>query len=190
MFTSKKLLEAGYILCIILFCITAVFGGIFTIIDHVIHLWFPDHPMTVFLGPFEPIFAYANIYFYEQPELYSSSSFLTLSFLGSISSIGIVLFFLWYIGRLIKNINEEGLFNKINVSIFYKLGTATLILGTISDYLDSYLFNQAIQELEIVNADFVLTDFSYLDSLISGGVLFLIAYVLNKAILAIEGKEQ
>lgn len=188
MFTSKKLLKAGYILCMILFYITAVFGGIFVVIDHVFHLWFPDHPVTVFLGPFEPVFAYVNLYFYEQPELYNSTSFLTLSFLGSIFSVGIGLLFLWYVSRLIKNIDKIGLFNKVNVSILYKLGTVTLILGTISDYLDSFLLKQAIQELEIGNADFVLTDFSYLGSLLSGIVLILFAAALKKAVHAIEEK--
>ncbi|MBD7968474.1 hypothetical protein [Paenibacillus gallinarum] len=186
----RKLLKPSYILCMILFYITAVFGGIFTVIDHVFHLWFPDHPITLFLGPFEPVFSYVNLYFYEHPELYSSTSFLTLSFLSSISLMGWALLFLWYISRLIKNIDKKGLFKKVNVSILYKLGIATLILVTIYSNIDSYLLKQAIQELEIVNADLVLEDFPYFDGLFSAVGFFIFAFALNKAIRAIEGKEQ
>ncbi|WP_211747793.1 DUF2975 domain-containing protein [Paenibacillus sp. Marseille-Q4541] len=185
MLKSKKLFKAGSILCMILFYLTALVG-IFIVGEHVAHLWFQDSSFTTFLGPFEPIFSYADLYFYEEPELYSSTSFLALSFASGILSIGTALLFLWYLSKFLKNLNKDGLFMKENVPILYKLGMVNLILGTAFVYLDGYLLKQALQELEIVNADMVFTDFSYWDSLISGFILILFASALKSAVHAVE----
>ncbi|MMZ64570.1 hypothetical protein D1872_269100 [compost metagenome] len=73
-----------------------------------------------------------------------------------------------------------------NVPVFYRLGISIIVLGTLFNYTEGVMLSQAIGELKITNASISLTDISYVDSLISGFILIIIASALKIAVRAVE----
>lgn len=169
------------ILFYVLFMVT-----FFIIIDHVAHLWFPDSGFTQSLGPFEPIFGMGSIYFDQNPELYTESSFIALSFLSNLSMMVLTHMFLWYMHHLLRNVGKNSLFMYENVAILFRLGLFIIVMGCLFSYSDDLLFSKALSRLDITNGQLIVSSLSYIDFILGGLVLLIIALSLKKAVHAVE----
>ncbi|CAM4224940.1 DUF2975 domain-containing protein [Paenibacillus macerans] len=182
---SKMFFKAGSVASLIVFFV-ALLIGVLEAIEHVSRLWFAGSGWTGVLGDFEPVFSYIDIHFLANPELYDSRAFIALSFVNSISALLLIALSAFYMHKLLRNIHRDSLFMYENVSVFYKLGIVIIVLGTLFNYTESVMLTQAIGELQIVGASIQLTDISYVDSLISGFVMMIIASALKIAVNAVE----
>ncbi|MCM3783467.1 DUF2975 domain-containing protein [Neobacillus mesonae] len=181
----KKIFKWGSRICMILFYFVLLLG-IFNIFDHMSYIWFPDSAFAQSFGGFTPIFSYADLYFNEEPALYSDTSFILLSLLSATTMTVVSLLSLWYMSKFLRNIYADSLFMNQNVTILYKLGIVIIVLGTVFTYTDGLLLSKTLDELIITNAQLVLTDYSYLDSILSGIFLIIIASALKIAVQAVE----
>jgi|GEM_PF-4952328 len=182
---SKMIFKLGSVLSLVVFYITLLIC-VLEALEHISHLWFADSGWTGILGTFEPIFSYVDIHFKQHPDLYQSKSYIALSFVNSISAMLLTTMFAWYMHRLLRNIYRDSLFMNENVPVFYRLGISIIVLGTLFNYTEGVMLSQAIGELQITNASISLTDISYMDSLISGFILMIIASALKIAVRAVE----
>lgn len=185
---SKKIFKWGSKACLILFYIILL-AGVFIVMDHVGHLWFPGSEFVQFFGGFEPVFSYTDLNFDQAPALYSDPSYIAISLLSSATMLVSFLFFLWYIHKLLGNIHAHSLFMVENVAILYKLGFTTIIFETIYTFTEGLLLSRAVNELVITNGRIVLTDLSYIESIESGLIIMIIASALKVAVRALEEKK-
>ncbi|MCA1010572.1 DUF2975 domain-containing protein [Halobacillus halophilus] len=181
--------KLGSILCIILFYFVSLIG-LFAIASHIGYLYFPNSAFTNSLGSFDPIYSYLVLNFEKQPELYEKTSFLQLSFLSELTTILFAAVFLWLMHKFLKTIVQEGLFTYKNVSILTKLGLTIGILGTGFTYTSELLTSKAVDELEITNASVHYSSWFFIDTLIGGILLIIIASALKTAVHAVEENKQ
>lgn len=181
----KSLFRMGSILCLVLFYSILVIET-FAVLSHICYLWFPQSEFTKSLGSFDPFFSDINLHFNQEPNLYTHKSFIILSLISSSSLLLLGASIAWYMHKLLRNVYRDSFFVRENVSIFFKLGLFTMILGTLSCYTESLMLTQTIQELEITNAHMNITDFSYIDSMVSGLILIIISAALKTAVHAVE----
>ncbi|PFG12427.1 DUF2975 domain-containing protein [Bacillus sp. es.036] len=176
-------------ICMILFYIIALLLVI-TTLEHVSLIWFADSALAKAFRPYEPIFSYVQLTFQNQPDLYDEKSFLTLSFISMITNLLFLMLFLWLMRKLLKNIYLKSLFLYQNVSIIWRLGIITIILGTASTYIDEQITSRTLDLLKISNATIDYSTLNYIDTLIGGIILILIASALKYAVNAVEENEQ
>lgn len=175
--------------CLVLFYVIALVFVI-TTLEHVSLIWFSDSGLADSFRPYEPIFNYIQLTFHNQPQLYNERSFLILSFISLSTSLLFMMLFLWFMQKLLKNIYVKSLFLYENVSIIWKLGIITIVLGTVSTYIDEQITSQTLKLLNISNATIEYSTLNYIDTIISGIVLILIAAALKYAVNAVEENEQ
>ncbi|MFC7322524.1 hypothetical protein [Halobacillus campisalis] len=173
------------IFCIILFYVVAL-AGLLSIAFHIGYLWFPDSAFTKSVGPFEPIYSYLTLHFNEQPRLYDDPSFIRLSFLNVVAAFLFVNLFLWLLYRFLKNIYKHGLFVEQNVSVILRLGLTFIILGTAYAYTDELMTAEAVARLEVTNATISFSSLYYIDTLLGGIIMIIIALALRTAVGAVE----
>ncbi|SFE58769.1 DUF2975 domain-containing protein [Alteribacillus iranensis] len=164
--------------------------GLFTTLEHASRLWFPDSALASTFGRFEPIFGSLDVRFTDQPALYAKDSFIALSFVSNITVMILAALVAWYLHKLLRNIYRNSLFMFENVSIFYKLGFIILILGSAAHYIDGMMVSQAIRELAITNAFLTIPNLFYIDTVVAGVFLILLASALNVAVKAVEENRQ
>ncbi|MGV2883703.1 DUF2975 domain-containing protein [Paenibacillus taichungensis] len=182
---SNWMFNLGSKLALILFYVIFIVT-FFMVLEHVAHLWFPNSGLTRSLGPFQPIFGYSEIIFNQNPELYSDSSFIALSFVSSMSMMVLVHMFLWYMHRLLRNVANNSLFMYKNVAILSRLGLFIIVMGFLFSYTGELLFTQAVAELDITNGQLMVSSLSYIDFILGGLVLLIIASALKNAVHAVE----
>ena len=176
-------------ICLILFYLIALLF-VFTALEHISLIWFADSALAKFFLPYEPIFSYIQLRFQNQPALYDEKSFLILSFISMITNLLFLMLFLWLMRKLLRNIYLKSLFLHQNVSIIWKLGIITIILGTSSTYIDEQITSRTLELLKISNATIEYSTLNYIDTIIGGIVLILIASALKYAVNAVEENEQ
>ncbi|MDO6654344.1 hypothetical protein [Anaerobacillus sp. 1_MG-2023] len=176
-------------ICLILFYIIALLS-IFTTTEHITRIWFSGSSFEKSFGIYEPIFTYFDLSFNKQPELFNNTSFLILSFVSTTAFCSLLLLFLWFLQKLLMNIYKENLFLYENVSLISKLGYTILFLGTLSTYTEEQLALKVLDLLKITNAQISLSTGAYLDTIIGGVVLLLIASALKFAVSAVEENKQ
>ncbi|WP_440117825.1 DUF2975 domain-containing protein [Paenibacillus sp. QZ-Y1] len=182
---SNWMFSVGSKICQILFYVLFIVT-FFIIMDHAAHLWFPDSGFTQSLGPFQPIFGLGNIYFDQDPELYTEKGFIALSFLSNLSVMVLAHMFLWYMHRLLRNVGKNSLFMYENVAILFRLGLFIIVMGCLFSYSDDLLFSKALNQLDITNGLLIVSTMSYIDFILGGLVLLIIAFALKKAVHAVE----
>ncbi|ASA21436.1 hypothetical protein [Paenibacillus donghaensis] len=173
---SKIWFKVGSNVSLVLFYFMIVLG-IASVIGH-------------YVGEFEPIFGQFDLVFNEYPALYADQSFINLSLLTVIAVFAFSILFTWYMHKLLKNIYKESLFMQQNVTILFKLGITFLVLGCSFNYMDGLLAVRALDTLEIANASLVYANLSYIDPLIGGILLLIIASALKVAVRAVEENNQ
>jgi len=173
------------ILCLILFYLVLLIA-VFTLIENVSYIWWPDSSFTKSFGTFEPIYGYMNLDFYQQPELYAERSFRLLSLLSNVTLLLFALSFLWLLYKFLKNISKEGLFMYQNVTILFWMGIVFAVLGAATTYTDGLLLSKAITEIDISNASISFSNIAYADFIIAGIVMILIASALKTAVHAVD----
>jgi hypothetical protein len=176
-------------ICMILFYLIALLFVI-TTLEHVSLIWFADSALAKSFRPYEPIFSYVQLTFQNQPDLYDEKSYLILSYLSMSTNILFLMLFIWYMQKLLKNIYSESLFLYQNVSIIWKLGMITIVLGTASTYIDEQITSRTLGLLKISNATIEYSTLNYIDTLVGGIVLILIASALKYAVNAVEENQQ
>ena len=176
-------------ICLILFYIIGLLF-VFTTLEHVSLIWFADSALAKSFRPYEPIFSYIQLSFQNQPDLYDEKSFLILSFISISTSVLFMMLFLWFMRKLLKNIYLKSLFLQQNVAIIWKLGVITIVLGTVSTYIDEQITSRTLELLKITNATIQYSTLNYIDTIIGGIVLILIASALKYAVNAVEENEQ
>ncbi|SFL43529.1 hypothetical protein SAMN04487943_101536 [Gracilibacillus orientalis] len=179
------LFKVAYLICRILF-ILVIPIALFGILYHIAYVFFPHSNFAASFGNFEPIFSYLTIEFEKQLDLFMKTEIRTLSFIGTVSLFILALFVLRILDKLFQNVYKHSLFMEENVNLFYKMGILILSLGTIFCYIDGLLFNKTIEALHITNASIQFSNFSYLDSILSGAVCLLIGAALKVAVKAVE----
>ncbi|WP_458462003.1 DUF2975 domain-containing protein [Paenibacillus sp.] len=182
---SNWMFSVGSKICQILFYVLFIVT-FFIIMDHVAHLWFPDSGFTQSLGPFQPIFSYGYITFDQDPALYTEPGFIALSFLSNMSMMVLAHMFLWYMHRLLRNVGNNSLFMYENVAILSRLGLFIIVMGSLFSYSDDLLFSKALSNLDITNGQLMVSSLSYIDFVLGGLVLLIIASALKKAVHAVE----
>ena len=181
----KIVYKMGSRLCLILFYLFILLA-LFAVAEHYFFIWQPESSLTQSFGEFKPIFGLVNVDFFQQPELYTDKSFLLLSLACNTAALLFGLLFLWYMHKFLKNMYIDGLFMYENVSILYKLGLTILVVGTAYIYIDGVLLSKAITALEITNAQLSMSNFSFVDSIIGGILIIIIASALKTAVHAVE----
>lgn len=179
---KKNIFNSLSIICLILFCLTALLGILVFIMD----LLYILKPGCCGLGTFEPLFSYIDIYYYQQPRLYEDQFFRFLTLISDMSLFLLATLILWFLKGLLKNIHTDSLFMYENVSILYNLGITTIVLGSIFTYSEEFLLTKALAALDITNAEITFSALSYIDMIISGIILIIIASALKRAVYAVE----
>lgn len=180
---SKKIFKILSILSLILFYFIT-FTGVITLIMESLYVW---NPSCCSLPTFEPIFSnYIEINFYQQPELYSDQSYRLLYLISTLSLFLVIFLTLWYMHKLLKNISIDSLFMYENVPILFKLGVTITVLGSASTYIEGVLLSKTLSALEITNAEVMFSNLSYMDWILNGIILIIIAAALKTAVHAVE----
>ncbi|MFC0186769.1 DUF2975 domain-containing protein [Fictibacillus aquaticus] len=170
---------------IILFYVLSAFGMLIIVLDS-FRVFAPDSAITKSLGEVEPIFSYLNLNFHEQPAVYSQKSFLMLSLVSTITTFAVVVLFLWFMHKLLKNIHTDSLFMIENVSILMKMGLTIMIIGAASSLIEGILINRSLSDVQIANATISYSNIQFADYVINGIVLIIFSLALKKAVIAVE----
>lgn len=182
---SKKIFKILSTLSLVLFYLFTIFGILILVMES-FYIWKPDSNFIKSWGEFEPIFTYINLNFYQQPEIYSDKSFRALSLVTTATAFLLVNLFLWFMHKLLKNIYADGLFMYENASIIFKLGITTIFVGAVSTYTDGLLSAKALAALDVSNADITFSNLYYMDWILNGIILLIIAAALKTAVHAVE----
>lgn len=182
---SKRIFKIASIICLICFYLSILLG-IFVLMEGGTHLWIPNSGLAESFDPFKPIFSEVDIDFFQAPPIYDDTWFLALNLVLGVVTVITALLFFWLMYKLLKNIHADSLFMYANVSILIKLGLTVGILGAAFTYLERYILKQVLEEMHIDNAQISLSSLSYIDSILSGIVLIIIAFALKTAVHAVE----
>lgn len=182
---SKNIFKILSKLSLILFYLVTL-AGVVTLVMESFTISNPNSKIAKSYGGFEPIYSYINLNFLKQPDLYMEKSFMLLSLVSNATAFLLVIMFLWFMQKLLKNIYEDSLFMYENASIILKLGITIMIVGTISEYTNGLLTSKALTYLQISNAQINFINIAYFDLFITGTVLIIIAVALKRAVHAVE----
>lgn len=160
-------------------------SGLFVISSEAIATAKPESAFAKSWG-FDPVYTDFNIYFHHFPDLYNDPTFRLLDLVTEGTTFLLIVLVLWYLHKLFKNIYKDNLFVYKNVSVIFRLGFAILVFGTVSSFTNGLLESRVISELQIKNAEVVLSNLSYLDYLLTGFVLMIVSIALKKAVQAVE----
>lgn len=185
----KFIFKIGSIICQIGFYLIILLS-IFVLLDGISRLWAPESALAKSFGGLDPIFSYLDIHFDQEPALYDNTSFITLYVVNMLLTVFTVLLFFRYMHKLLKNIHHDSLFMHANVAIFFKLGVVVGLLGTVAAYTENRMALWVLTDLDITNAHISYSNISYLDTLVSGIFLILIALALRTAVRAVEENKQ
>lgn len=177
--------KMGSIVCMVGFYITILIGAV-SVLEYSSRLWLPDSALAASFGAYQPIFGYIDIHFEQQPGIYMDSSFLELSFITTIFLVWLVMAFLWYMRKLLRNIYQDSLFMQENVSIIFRLGVTIMVLGSAFTYTDGLILSKALTAVDVSNATIQYSNISYIDAFIGGVVLLIIASAMKIAVEAVE----
>ncbi|MDQ0298469.1 signal transduction histidine kinase [Salibacterium salarium] len=181
----KIFFKIGSIICSVLFYLILLLA-VFILLEYGSRLWMPGSALAESFGSFAPTIAYIDIIFDQQPDIYTEQSIVVISFISSITALLLMLLFLWYMRKLLKNIYKDSLFMYENVSIILKLGISIMVLGSAFTYTDGLLLSKALTALDVSNGEVTFSNISYVDTVIGGGILMIIASALKIAVNAVE----